>query len=150
MLRLGRDHYLRMLAHVLDGLPEEACGLLAGPTDDAGVVETYPCRNAAASARLYEVDPTDHLRADRDAEAKGQQIIGVYHSHTHTDAYPSPTDVEQAPDPGWHYVIVSLREPEPVVRSYRIVDGQVREEPVVVGDGRIHLSSFPPGGHSAG
>ena len=49
------------------------------------------------------------------------------HSHTHTDAYPSPTDVAQAPDPGWHYVIVSLRDPEPVVRSYRIVDGNITE-----------------------
>jgi proteasome lid subunit RPN8/RPN11 len=57
--------------------------------------------------------------------------VGVYHSHTHTDAYPSPTDVAQAPDPTWHYVLVSLREDEPMVRSYRIVDGAVTEEPVV-------------------
>lgn len=137
MLRLGRAQYLRVIAHVLDGLPEEACGLLAGERsgdDSVAVVETYPCRNAAVSARLYEVDPRDHLRADRDAEGRGLQIVGVYHSHTHTDAYPSPTDIEQAPDPDWHYVIVSLREPEPVVRSYRIVDGEVSEEPVVVED----------------
>ena len=64
----------------------------------------------AASARVYTVDPKDHLRADRDAEARGLEIIGVFHSHTHTDAYPSPTDVAQAPDPGWHYVLVSLRD----------------------------------------
>jgi [CysO sulfur-carrier protein]-S-L-cysteine hydrolase len=57
--------------------------------------------------------------------------MGVFHSHTHTDAYPSPTDVAQATDPGWHYVLVSLRDIEPVVRSYRIVAGQVEEEPVV-------------------
>ena len=132
MLRLGRDHYLRMIAHALDGLPEEACGLLAGPTADAGVIETYPCRNAAASARLYEVDPTDHLRADRDAEAKGQQIIGVYHSHTHTEALPSPTDIAQAPDPSWHYIVASVRHPSPVVRSFTIVDGDVAEEPLVL------------------
>ena len=49
--------------------------------------------------------------------------MGVFHSHTHTDAYPSPTDVAQALDPGWHYVLVSLRDTHPVVRSYRIVDG---------------------------
>ena len=54
----------------------------------------------------------------------------MYHSHTHTDAYPSPTDVRQAPDPSWHYVLVSLKDPEPVLRSYRIVDGTVSEEPV--------------------
>ena len=57
-------------------------------------------------------------------------IIGVVHSHTHTDAYPSPTDIGQAPDPDWHYVIVSLRDEAPVLRSYRIVDGTVTEEPV--------------------
>ncbi len=57
-------------------------------------------------------------------------IIGVFHSHTHTEAYPSPTDVAQAPDPAWHYVLVSLRDIQPVVRSYRIVDGVITEEPV--------------------
>ncbi|MDQ4133526.1 MAG: M67 family metallopeptidase [Actinomycetota bacterium] len=136
MLRLGRDHYLGMISHALDGLPEEACGLLAAtaPADGVEVRKTYPCRNRAASARVYEVDSRDFLHADRDAESEGLQIVGVYHSHTHTDAYPSPTDVRQAPDPEWHYLIVSLREPEPVVRSYRIVDGQVTEEPVVVDD----------------
>ncbi|MGH9007611.1 MAG: Mov34/MPN/PAD-1 family protein, partial [Acidimicrobiales bacterium] len=53
-------------------------------------------------------------------------------SHTHTDAFPSPTDVEQAPDPAWHYVIVSLRDIAPVLRSYRIVEGAVEEESVII------------------
>jgi proteasome lid subunit RPN8/RPN11 len=57
------------------------------------------------------------------------------HSHTHTDAYPSPTDVQQAPDPGWHYVIVSLRQDAPVLRSYRIADGEILEEVVSLTDG---------------
>ena len=92
----------------------------------------YPTRNLAASAKLYTVDPGDHLRADRDAEARGLEIIGVFHSHTHTDAYPSPTDVAQAPDPAWHYVLVSLRDTHPALRSYRIGAGEVDEEPVVV------------------
>ena len=54
------------------------------------------------------------------------------HSHTHTDAYPSPTDVAQAPDPDWHYVIVSLKQESPVLRSYRIVDGEITEEQVAL------------------
>jgi proteasome lid subunit RPN8/RPN11 len=54
------------------------------------------------------------------------------HSHTHTEPYPSPTDITQAPDPAWHYLIVSLRDDEPVVRSWRIVNGDVEEEPMVV------------------
>ena len=83
----------------------------------------YPCENAAESSKVYTVAPRDHLRADRDAEDNGWQILGVMHSHTHTDAYPSPTDVAQAPDPDWHYVIVSLRDDAPTMRSYRIQDG---------------------------
>jgi len=80
------------------------------------------------------VDPLQHLKADRDAEARGLEIVGVFHSHTHTDAYPSPTDVSQVPDPSWHYVLVSLKLPEPVVRSFRIVEGAITEEPVTVGE----------------
>jgi proteasome lid subunit RPN8/RPN11 len=76
------------------------------------------------------VAPKDHLRADRDADDSGWQILGVMHSHTHTEAYPSPTDVAQAPDPDWHYVIVSLRDDAPSLRSYRIVDEIISEEQV--------------------
>ena len=123
-----------MLGHAYDGLPDEACGLIAGPPGTDRATVFYPCRNAAASSRVYTIDPQDHLRADRDAERRGLEINGVVHSHTHTVAYPSPTDVAQAPDPSWHYVIVSLREPEPVLRSYRIVDGAIAEEPVALSD----------------
>jgi proteasome lid subunit RPN8/RPN11 len=80
---------------------------------------------------LYSVDSRDFLRADRQAEADGLEIIGVFHSHTHTDPYPSPTDVAQAPDPGWHYVIVSLRHQLPSLRSYRIDQDEVTEEAVL-------------------
>ena len=130
MLILPKLVHDQMVAHCLTGLPEEACGLLGGDLATGEAVTCYPTRNLAASAKLYTVDPKEHLRADRDAEAAGLSIIGVFHSHTHTDAYPSPTDVAQAPDPEWHYVLVSLRDIEPVVRSYRIVDGTIAEEPV--------------------
>lgn len=137
MLRLDNDHYLTIVAHAIDRVPDEACGLLAGPAggDSGDIQAVYKCRNAAASARVYEIHPLDHLRADRDADDRGLQITGVYHSHTHTEAYPSPTDVAQAPDPDWHYVLVSLKRPEPVMRSFRIVAGEIIEEPVVL-DGR--------------
>lgn len=138
MLRLARSAHLALLAHLLDGMPDEACGLLAGPSPDGDVADAvrfYPTANAAASSRVYTVEPRDHLRADRDAEDRGLEILGVVHSHTHTEAYPSPTDVGQAPDPGWHYVIVSFRTGVASLRSYRIVDGAVEEEAVVVVDG---------------
>ncbi|MGC8471119.1 MAG: Mov34/MPN/PAD-1 family protein [Acidimicrobiales bacterium] len=132
MLRLPRDLHLQMVAHCISGLPDEACGLLAGDASGGTVARLYPTRNAAASARVYSVDSRDLLHADRDAERNNAQLIGVFHSHTHTDAYPSPTDVEQAPDPDWHYVVVSLRDTHPVVRSYRIAGGRIEEESLVV------------------
>ena len=131
MLRLSRPVYLRMVGHCLDGLPEEACGLLGGDPATGAASLCYPTANVARSARVYTVDPKAHLLADRDAESRGLEVIGVFHSHTHTEAYPSPTDVAQAPDPTWHYVLVSLRD-LPSVRSYRIRDGKIEEEPVVV------------------
>jgi proteasome lid subunit RPN8/RPN11 len=132
VLHLTRATWLAMVGHAYDGLPDEACGLLAGPPGSDRATAFYPCRNAAASSRVYTLDPKDHLRADRDAEARGLELIGVMHSHTHTDAYPSPTDLAQAPDPAWHYVIVSLRQEAPVLRSYRIVDEQGSEERVAI------------------
>ena len=130
MLTLPRSVHDQMVAHCLIGLPDEACGLLGGDLATGEAVTCYPTRNLAASAKLYTVDPTEHLRADRDEEGNGRSIIGVFHSHTHTEAYPSPTDVAQAPDPAWHYVLVSLRDMYPTVRSYRIVAGVIEEEPV--------------------
>ena len=137
MLEVPRGVVDDIVAHAVDGYPYEACGLLAGRpatgTETDTVERFYRCRNAAGSARVYTVDPGDHLRAERDAEAHKWEITGVVHSHTHTEAFPSPTDVAQAPDPAWHYVIVSLRdEASPALRSYRIVDGEVTEEQVHV------------------
>jgi proteasome lid subunit RPN8/RPN11 len=125
--------HLEMIAHAYAGLPMEACGLFAGTVDPDGaatVQRFYPTENEAASSKVYTVPGKAFLRADRDAEDEGWQLLGVMHSHTHTEAYPSPTDVRQAPDETWHYVIVSMRDDLPSLRSYRIVAGQIAEEPV--------------------
>ena len=137
-LRLTRAGYLTILAHCYDGLPDEACGMLAGrlrpgTTIPEGRVDlVYPCVNADASARTYTVAPRDLLAAMRDAESRGLEIVGVYHSHTHTEAWPSPTDVRQAVDPSWLYVIVSLKDGDPVLRGFRIQDGNISEVPAVL------------------
>ena len=131
-LLLDRDVYLQLVAHSYDGLPLEACGLLAAEPASGRISRCYPTGNEAASARVYTVPSKALLLADRDAEERGLVLAGVFHSHTHTTAYPSPTDVAQAPDPAWHYVLVGLGEGAPVVRSYRIVGGTVEEEPVVL------------------
>ncbi|MGH9172545.1 MAG: Mov34/MPN/PAD-1 family protein [Acidimicrobiales bacterium] len=133
-LSLTRSHLAEIVAHCISAVPEEGCGLLVGDPATSTVMAVHPTRNEAASAQVYTVDPKAHLRIDRQAEEAGLAVIGVWHSHTHTDAWPSPTDVRQAPDPGWHYVIVSLRHGAASTRSYRIVDGNISEETVVVLD----------------
>lgn len=121
----------QMVGHAYAGYPLEACGLLVG---HPGRVERFvPCVNEAASAMVYTIPPLEHLRAERAAEDDGMEVIGVFHSHTHTEPYPSPTDVAQAPDPSWHYVIVSLKRQVPETRSYAIVDGRITEQRVVRG-----------------
>lgn len=117
-----------MIGHMYAGFPLEACGLLVGT--GSRVARFVPCTNLAASAKLYTIDPKQHLRAEREADDEGLEVIGVVHSHTHSEPYPSPTDVALAPDPGWHYVIVSLKRGAPESRSYRIVDGHISEEPI--------------------
>jgi len=130
-----------MTAHCLSALPYEGCGLIIGDNSEMKVHRVVPTPNVANSARLYSVDPLAHLKIDRQAEAEGLAVMGVFHSHTHTDPYPSPTDVAQAPDPSWHYVLVSLRDEVASTRSYRIIDGQVHEEPIVIDDdGRAERS----------
>ena len=124
-----------MVASALDGYPLEACGLLGGRPwtgrhgQGRGVL---PGRQPGRLRPGLRGRPRALLRADRAAEAAGGQLIGVFHSHTHTEGQPSPTDVAQAPDPDWHYVLVSLRDVHPSVRSWRIQDGKITEEPVVL------------------
>jgi proteasome lid subunit RPN8/RPN11 len=137
MLRLSAAAYEQMIGHAFDCLPEEACGLMAGTYGGEDAPDFHPCRNAAESSKLYTIDGRDMLRIGRAAEDEGLDLVGVMHSHTHTDAYPSPTDVALAVDPTWHYVIVSLKYDSPVLRSYRIADGVIDEEPVVVDDGPV-------------
>ena len=135
MLLIRKKFLDEMVAHSLQGYPLEACGLLAGTVSGEGTAQVeslYRTDNVAASARIYEVDPRAMLRADREAQDAGYELIGVYHSHTHTDAKPSPTDIRQAPDPDWHYVVVSLRDDHPSVRSWQIRDGKTEEEEIVL------------------
>jgi proteasome lid subunit RPN8/RPN11 len=95
-----------------------------------------PTRNADASAKTYSIGPDGFLAADRVLGPLGFDVIGVMHSHTHTDPYPSPTDIAQAKwYPDWVYVLVSLKYDTPSLRAYRIVDGTVHEVRVALDRG---------------
>jgi proteasome lid subunit RPN8/RPN11 len=132
VLRITRSAHLDMIRHAVAGLPNEACGLLGGPVGGDLISAFAPTRNADASAKTYSIAVDGWTAADQIFLPLGIDAVGIMHSHTHTDPYPSPTDVEQAPDPGWHYVIVSLRDDAPMLRSYAIVDGSIAEEPVIL------------------
>lgn len=135
-----------MVAHAVAGLPYEACGLFAAEqgaaeqeASEQGVAEIsqfYPMKNAAASQMIYQLDGKENLEVEIRAEDAGLEIIGVMHSHTHTPAYPSPTDVADAsrfdPFGMMHFIIVSLEHEEPYLRSFKIKDGEIAEEEVVV------------------
>ena len=123
--------YAEMIGNAYDGYPLEACGLLVGK--GFKVHRFVGCTNEAASARVYSIPGKELLRAEMAAEGEGLEIIGVFHSHTHSEPYPSPTEVAQAPDPGWFYVIVSLKREAPEPRCYRIIDGTITEVTISVG-----------------
>jgi len=131
VLHLSQSAYVAMIGHAYDGLPDEACGLLGGAADRIEVF--VPTRNEDGSSRTFTIGKDGWDAADDVLGSRGLEVVGVMHSHTHTDAYPSPTDVEKAANPllaQWHWIIVSLRDDAPVLRSYRIVDGRIAEEPV--------------------
>lgn len=139
MLQIGRDHWLEMLATAWTAYPLEGCGLLIGAPGGDRVERFVPIHNEAESSRIYRLDGQQYARAALRADDEGLDIVGVMHSHTHTAAYPSPTDVAEATKPlvppSWHWVIVSLAWGYPELHSFRIdTDGGIREEPVGLSD----------------
>ncbi|HEY7802564.1 MAG TPA: M67 family metallopeptidase [Dehalococcoidia bacterium] len=131
-LALPRAYIDEMVAHAQEDAPNECCGIIAG--SDGAATKLYRAINAEASPYRYSVDAKDLLRIHNDADAHDWDFLAIYHSHTHTEAYPSPTDVRLAA--GWpdaYYILVSLMDAEPVVRAFRIEAGEVREEAIEVG-----------------
>lgn len=111
--------------------PIETCGIIAGPEGSNLPLRLIPMRNAARSETFFKFDPQQQLQVWREMEARGEEPVVIYHSHTDTQAYPSRTDVEYATEPHSHYVIIptdSLHGEE--IRSFRILDGMVTEERV--------------------
>ena len=133
MLIISQDVVDAIVAHARRDHPDEACGVVAGPEGSDRPERFVPMINAAMSPTFYEFDSGDLLRLYRDLDARGEEPVVVYHSHSATEAYPSRTDLTYASEPGAHYLLVSTRDPDvDEVRSYRIVDGQVSEEEVRV------------------
>jgi len=101
--------------------------MLLGRRDS--VLVASPARNDAQSARVFTVSPKDLIGAEQLAASLSLDVVGVFHSHTHSEPYPSPTDVRLAPDPNWIYCVVSLKRPLLEMRLYHIREGTISEVP---------------------
>ncbi|MDT5011297.1 MAG: [CysO sulfur-carrier protein]-S-L-cysteine hydrolase [Mycobacterium sp.] len=135
MLVIRADLVDAMVAHARADHPDEACGVLAGPEGSDRPERHIPMVNAERSPTFYRFDSGEQLKVWRSLDGADEAAIVIYHSHTATEAYPSRTDISYAAEPDAHYVLVSTRDPSAhELRSYRIVDGVVTEEPVTVVD----------------
>ncbi|MBF6519099.1 M67 family metallopeptidase [Nocardia farcinica] len=124
-----------MVAHARADHPDEACGVIAGPAGSDRPERFIAMTNAERSPTFYRFDSGEQLKVWREMDAADEEPVVIYHSHTATEAYPSRTDISYASEPNAHYVLISTRDPEQhELRSYRILDGVVTEEPVRVVD----------------
>jgi proteasome lid subunit RPN8/RPN11 len=136
VLVIRKDLVDEIVAHARRDHPDECCGVIAGPDGSDRPERFIPMVNAARSPTFYEFGSGDLLRLYREMDARDEVPVVVYHSHTATEAYPSRTDISYASEPVAHYVLVSTRDGQAAgereFRSYRIVAGEVTEEPVEV------------------
>ena len=134
MLRISEELRAKIVAHARADHPDEACGVIAGPAGSDRPERFIPMMNAERSPTFYRFDSMEQFRVWREMDERDEEPVVIYHSHTATEAYPSRTDVTFGSNsPDSHWVLVSTRDPETVeFRSFRIVDGEVTEEPVEV------------------
>lgn len=137
MLTIDQATYDGIVAHAKRDHPDEACGIVAGPEGSDRPERLVEMVNAAGSPTFYEFDSTEMLTLYKQMWAADEEPVVIYHSHTATEAFPSVTDIGLASEPNAHYVLVSTREHGNTegpaeFKSYRIVDGDVTEEEVVV------------------
>ena len=126
-MKVSRHLTDEIVRHALDERPNECCGLIGGRGDRAKTV--YPASNAEASPFRYSIAPSQQLDVINRMDAAGESMVGIYHSHTKTEPFPSETDVNLAsgwPDAIW--VIVSLKDPDrPEIRAFRILGESIED-----------------------
>ena len=133
MLVIRSDLVDAMVAHARADHPDEACGIIAGPEGSDRPERFVQMLNAERSPTFYRFDSGEQLKVWRAMDEADEMPIVIYHSHTATEAYPSRTDISYASEPDAHYVLVSTRDADQhELRSYRINDGVVTEEPVSI------------------
>lgn len=133
VLTIRRSLVDAMIAHARADHPDEACGIIAGPEGSDDPVRMVEMINAERSPTFYRFDSGEQLKLWREMDRNDEEPVVIYHSHTATEAYPSRTDISYASEPNAHYVLISTRNADDAdVRSYRILDGVVTEEPISI------------------
>ena len=127
---LDKQYVDEMVAHALEDHPDECCGIIAGK--DGAATKLFRAKNAEASPYRYKVDDRDLFNIYKECNNNDWDFLAIYHSHTASEAYPSPTDVRLAFWPEARYILVSTKDQaNPDVRAYRILDGEISEDPIV-------------------
>ncbi len=133
MLTLNKKAREEIIGHCLRSSPNEACGILAGR--DSKVEKVYEMANAEASPETFLMDPKEQLKVMKEMRVLGLEMAAIYHSHVASEARPSSRDIELALYPDASYLIVSLKDRKnPSLRSFKIVEGKVKEEEVKIVD----------------
>jgi proteasome lid subunit RPN8/RPN11 len=131
VIELGEALYRDIVEHGLREFPNEACGLIAAK--EGTPTRVYAMTNVDASPVSYRLDPKEQLKVFSEMDDEGLELAGIYHSHTHSEAYPSETDRRLAFYPESRYLILSLSDREnPVLRAFSIDEGSVEEEEVTI------------------
>ena len=126
MLKIKKSFAHEMITHALEDNPNECCGILASNQGEA--IKLYRMINAEHSPYRYSMDPKELFHTTRDIDDKGWELMAIYHSHTHTQAYPSATDIRLVTYPDAYYILISLMDKKaPKVRAFTIVNDEVSE-----------------------
>lgn len=128
MLRLSQQIIDSIIEQARLGLPEEVCGYLAGVGRE--VTRQFPMTNIDHHTEHFSFDPAEQFNVVREARKAGLEILANYHSHPQTPARPSQEDIRLAYDPNIGYVIVSLANELPTIKSFRILNGEVKREEI--------------------
>lgn len=131
MLCLSKEQASQLIEHSKRESPNEACGILAGK--EGRVEKAYQMANAERSPEIFLMDPKEQFKVMKDIRSSGLEMVGIYHSHLKTEAYPSSHDVKLAYYPEVSYLIVSIKDKDnPRLRSFKIVEGEITEEEVKI------------------
>lgn len=119
---LPKELKQHMLDHALTSPQHEVCGLLAG--NSFGLTSLYRIPNIAEDpATTFYMQPQAQITALKNMRLSDETLCGIYHSHPNSEAFPSDRDLQQAAYPGAAYLIISLKEAEPVIGSF-MFDGE--------------------------